>query len=329
MSDLSLTEVWAFNEALVAFAAAGIPIDLGDSDRSVVMTVTQIDASVAKEFALGKSVQAALAEDHELPARYRQAVLTGIETNQMSLALDDLSRQPIAQEDLRKTVGLALVQPLVLLVLAYCGFIVLCLRFAPVIADIYIQLREPPSWGVRLFTLCREWMPVWVPLVPVLIAAAVYLCVRRSRYRGFRLPGSGRYLATIGYAIFAEQIANRIDSEAANSASEEIAGDRTIAEADRTSNLTGSPLAFVDRQSLADLPPFLRWALTSELDRDSRSRVLRFAAETYRQSAERQSAWWHVLLPTIIGALLGGLIVLAYALAMFGTYITLLYDLAY
>jgi type II secretory pathway component PulF len=57
--------------------------------------------------------------------------------------------------------------------------------------------------------------------------------------------------------------------------------------------------------------------------------ILRFAERTYRQQAERRVASWRILLPATIGALLGGFVVLVYALGLFGPFTQLLQDLVY
>ena len=72
----------------------------------------------------------------------------------------------------------------------------------------------------------------------------------------------------------------------------------------------------------------LRWALTGELGDQPLPEILSFAADAYRQSAQRQAAICRIALPTLIGALLGGAVVFAYGLCVFGPYIRLLQDLS-
>ena len=73
----------------------------------------------------------------------------------------------------------------------------------------------------------------------------------------------------------------------------------------------------------------LRWSLTGELGDQSLPEILRFAEKTYRHTAERRAAVLRFVLPTMLGALLGGSIVLAYGLSVFGPFVQLLEDLAY
>jgi type II secretory pathway component PulF len=334
MSNVSLKEVIALNEELAALDAAGIPIALGDPTRSTEETLAKINSSLARRTSLGQPLDAAFIEETDLPVIYRYAVLTSLEANQPALALDGVSRQPAAWSDLRHTLGRALLQPLILLVLAYLGFIFLCLWFAPTLEGVYMQVQQLPNVGVALLMRSREWMPVWVPLVPVLIVAGVLLWNARGRVARPKLLGSQKYLRTVTNAIFAEQVASLLASGVpfaesvrtaaqASGSSNMIAGCEVVATHER-----GAPLPAADTQKLSVFPPLLRWALTQDLGEEPLPDMLRFIGETYRLSAERQAATWQVALPTFVGAFLGGLILLLFSLSMFGPYIGLLRDLA-
>jgi type II secretory pathway component PulF len=336
MNDITLEEVFALNEELASLSAAGVPIELGATDLSTEEALTRINARLALRTSLGQPISAALTDDQELPPLYQHALLTGLESNQLSLALEGVSRQPAAWNDLRKTAAQALIQPLIVLALAYCGFIFLCLRFAPNLADIYEQIRMEANGGVRFLTICRAWMPVWVPLVPLLIIVAIIAWRRQSNLRRPWLPGSGRYFAAVTHAMFAEQLASLLEAHVPLPESLRLAsqatGDRALIAACNTigaAHERGEQLTAADNHNLTALPPLLRWALTGDLGGESLPQILHFAAETYRQSAERQAAMWHVALPTLVGAFLGGLIVLGYGLSVFGPYISLLRDLAF
>jgi type II secretory pathway component PulF len=336
MNDVTLEQIMALNEELSALAAAGVPVDLGDSRTTLQNTLSRINSSLARYVGQGQPMTAALADGPELPDRYQNAMLTGLETNRPELVLEGVTRQPTAYDDLRRTVSYALVQPLILLALAYVGFIVLCLTFAPMVEDVYEQIRQQPNSGARLLAICREWMPVWVPLVPVGMLFAVVAWRWRPSFSKPWLLGSSRYFTTINCATFAEQAADLISANVPVPESLRLAAKSTddaglisAVESIVAADQKAEPLSTVEYQNLRSLPPFLRWVLVSNLDKDSLGQMLRFAGETYRQSVDRQAALWRVLMPAFAGALLGGLIVFAFALSMFGTYVALLYDLAY
>jgi type II secretory pathway component PulF len=307
---------------------------LGDSDRPTSETLARINSSLALRSSLGQPIDAALTEDTQLPVIYRYAVLTGLEANQPSLVLDGVSRQPAAWSDLRRTLGRAFLQPLILLALAYCGFIFLCLWFSPALEGVYEQVQRLPNVGVAFLMTCREWMPVWVPLVPLVVAVGVYIWNSRNTAARPRLVGSQQYLRTVTSAIFAEQAASLLTAGVpfaesirtagkASGDAELIAASEVVAKHER-----GAPLSVADTPRLSVFPPLLRWVLTQDIGDQSMPDMLRFIGDTYRQSAERQSSMWQVALPTFLGAFLGGLILLLFCLSMFGPYIGLLRDLA-
>ncbi len=336
MHDVTLEQVMDLNEELASLSAAGVPIDLGDPQHSTEELLAQINAALALRTSLGQPIDAALTDDQNLPTVYRNAVLTGLQTNQWSLALDGMSRQPTAWDDLRSTTGQALVQPLIVLVLAYFGFIVLCLTFFPAIDGIYEQLRAQPNWGVRFLAFSRAWMPVWVPLVPLLIVAGIIFWHRREHRHRPWVPGSRRYFATVAYSTFAEQLSKLLAAGVSLPASLRLAGKASSDELlMRTSEVIAAarernePWTAGAQAQVSALPPLLRWVLTSNLEGESLPELLRFTAETYRQSADRQSDVWHIALPTVLSALLGGAIVLGYGLSLFIPYLNLMVDLIY
>jgi type II secretory pathway component PulF len=336
MYDVTLEKVMALNEELASLSAAGVPINLGDPQHSTEESLADINAALALRTSLGQPIDAALTDDQSLPTVYRNAVLTGMRTNQWYLALDGMSQQPTAWYDLRNTTGQALVQPLIVMVLAYFGFIVLCMTYFPAIDGIYQQLRAQPNWGVRFLAFSRAWMGVWVPLVPLLIVAGIILWHRRElRHRPW-LPGSRRYLTKVAYSTFAEQLSKLLAAEVPFVESLRLAGKATNDESVmRTAEVVAAAREHNDawtagdEMELSTLPPLLRWVLTSNLEGESLPELLRFTAETYRQSADRQSAVWHIALPTVLSALLGGAIVLGYGLSLFVPYLNLMVDLVY
>ncbi len=336
MNEVTLEEILALNEELAALDEAGVPIELGDPAQTTQEALAKINARLALRTSLGQPLQGALTEEVELPPMYQHALLAGLESNQLPLALDGVSRQPIAWDDLRRTLGQALLQPLVILALAYCGFIFLCLRYAPTLESIYDQLRVAPSWSLQLLLWGREWMLVWVPLVPLLVVAGIYLWRRPTVPHKPWLPGSQRYFATVMRSVFAEQVASLLEAGVPLPHSLRLAGkssgDSELTAASETlahAQENNQPLSAVDEVRLNAFPPLLRWALTGDLGGEPLPQILRFIAETYRQSTQRQASAWHFALPALIGALVGGLIVLVYCLSLFGPYVQLLYDLAY
>ena len=292
------------------------------------------NSSLALRTSRGQSVADALADNEELPGIYRHALQSGLRSDDLTTVLDGVSRQSTAEADMRRTFGQSFIQPLVLFALAYAGLILLCLKFSPTLEGIYDQLRQEPNAGVALLRAARHWLPVWGPLIPVLTVVVVLLWRRGSGRIRLWIPFAGRYAATVAHANFAEQLATLVEKDVPLPDALELAsgvtGNHALVTATQAlaaAHQRGEKLT-ADDHSLRRLPPLLRWALTGDLGDQPLPEILSFAAQTYRQSAERQAAVWRLALPALIGALLGGAIVLAYGLSMFGSLIGLLRDLA-
>lgn len=334
MSEVALERVLAFNKELASLSAAGLRLDIGNRAEPINIVLDRANASLRLRTSLGQSVTDALADNPDLPLVYRHAMQAGLLTDSPAAVLDSISSQSAARDELRRTFSYSFVQPLVLLTLAYFGFLFLCLYFSPSLEGIYDQLRREPSTSVSMLRTARVWMPVWAPLAPVLVVGAIFLWRRGRGKRRVWIPFAGRYAAALRHAAFADQLAILLEHgvplvEGLRLASG-VTGDPTLIEtsealaraAERDERLS------VDDPQLRSLPPLLRWALTGDLGDQPLPDILSFAADTYRQSAQRQAAIYRIALPTLIGALLGGAVVFAYALCVFGPYIRLLQDLS-
>ena len=334
MNKVSLERVLAFNKELAALSAAGLRLDLGSRAESVPQVLERANANFALRTSLGQPATDALAGDDQLPLVYRHAMQAGLLTDSPAVVLDGISSQLAARDEIRSTVGYSFVQPLVLLTLAYFGFLFLCLNFSPSLEGIYEQLRRAPSASVSVLRAARIWMPVWGPLAPVLLIGAILLWRRGRGKSRLSIPFTGRYSAALRHAAFADQLATLLKHgvplvDGLRLASG-VTGDPPLIEAsealaraaERRENLSA------DVQQLRTLPPLLRWALTADLGDQPLPEILSFAADTYLQSAQRQAAIYRIALPTLIGALLGGAVVSVYALCVFGPYVHLLRDLS-
>jgi len=334
MSEVSQERVLAFNKELAALSAAGLRLDVGNLAEPIHEVLDRANASFALRTSLGQSATDALADDEQLPLVYRQAMQAGLLTDSLAAVLDSISSQSSARDELRRTVGFSFVQPLVLLTLAYFGFLFLCLNFSPSLEGIYDQMRREPSTSVSVLRAARLWLPVWGPLAPVLLSGAIFLWWRDRGKSRIWIPFAARYTAALRHAAFADQLAILLKHDVPLVDGLRLAGgvtgDPSLIEASAALALAAQSdeRLSADDPKLRTLPPLLRWALTGDLDDQPLPEILSFAANTYLQSAQRQAAIYRIAAPTLIGALLGGAVVFVYSLCVFGPYIQLLRDLS-
>jgi hypothetical protein len=76
--------------------------------------------------------------------------------------------------------------------------------------------------------------------------------------------------------------------------------------------------------AVAALPPLLLWLLQSTRGQDALAPALHHAADTYRMRAQYQAGLAQILVPVVATLVIGGGVALAYTLAVFGPYISIL-----
>jgi type II secretory pathway component PulF len=257
----------------------------------------------------GQSLEEATSEEPLLTEQYRQALLTYLRCDDPRIALDSLSSPATTRRRLALGLGSAMVYPLILLTIAYCGFLYLCQVTGPAIETMYRQSNQSPSWAISFLAIARQWVPVWAPLVPLLIAIGLlWWKLRGSNLSWSWLPGTKRYYQSVHHSHVANQLAGMLESGCSLEQSLE----------------TVLPTA---KRGDA-MPPLLRWAIEGEGGDEPLPKVLRFVATIYQQTAERQERTWRLMTPMICGLAFGGLLVLAYGLSLFLPVVQLLRDIA-
>lgn len=335
--EISLDDVLAFNDALMTYAATGLPVELsaGDSNAALQKKLPQMNARLALQVSRGELISDAIARDPEVTPRYRTALESWLRGRHPIEALDTLAASAQGRREIEATARYSLLQPLIVLALVYAGFIYLLLNVSPKLEAMYQQLREAPGLGLSMLLVARQWLPIWAPALPLLILLLAMLWSwRRAPLALNWLPGRIRYLDALHKANYAESVASLLENDyslgqaltqlgplptESSSAGAYAAATRKLIEAE----VTDQRIAW-DDASVKPLPALLRWAFAGDLLGQSQPQVLRSAARNYRAIARRYAQLAHWWLPTLIGALVGGLLVLAFALSLFGPMIELL-----
>ena len=321
MNDRTIQDVVSFNEELAALAAAGLPLDLGRSmvngqhrgdDPSLTSIATmldQVNTALMMRVGKGQSIEQAVIEEPQLTPNLRKALLTYLRSDDSRLAMESLASPATSRERFAWGLGSAMVYPLILLTVAYFGFLYLCQVTGPRINSMYEQLEQTPPATVSFLTAARDWFPIWGPLVPLLVGATVlWWHLRGSRASWKWVPGSKRYYDASENAEQANQLAGMLESGCG------------LEEALQT--------VFPEPTRLESLPPLLRWAIETDPDDQPLPNTLRFVARTYEQKAARQERAWGVRTPMLFGLVIGGVLVLGYGLSLFLPVVQLLNDVS-
>jgi hypothetical protein len=193
----------------------------------------------------------------------------------------------------------------------------LCSVTAPKIEAVYAQLSHAPSNSLTMLIAGRDLIPIWGPLVPLLLVLTLIWWRRNSKRASWNwLPGSSRLVDAMQNADLAQQLARLTESGLSLEESLKLVGPLP-----GEANPNGT-------QSTQSLPSLLRWALSGDLGGEATPRILLLIAQTYRSHARRQSAIWRIAAPSICGILLGGTFVLGYCLSLFLPMVQLLKDIS-
>ncbi len=320
MSESSLDDVLAFNDQLQRLSRADLLLDLGlagvksnSNSVSLSQAMDRVDAALRLRVELGQSLEEAIELAPELSPRYRASLKTWLRTGDPDATMGSIT-VPIQRQH-RVSVGfnVSLIQPLVLVVLTFAAFLVLLLWTLPQIEAMYAQIWKRPSGVVVLLQQLRDWLPVWGVAMPLILVVAVVFWRSRSMSSTLSwLPGSSRDVNAMRYASYSDQVAVLLEREV------------PLQEALLLADPESANRVLSERSSA----PLLTWALTGDLDGEPMPKVLRFVARTYRQSAAEHALIWRVLVPTVLGAAIGGLLVFAFGLSLFLPWIDLLTELS-
>jgi hypothetical protein len=278
------------------------------------------------------------------------------------MTLEACCHPAAALAKVRHMIGRALVGPLVVVILAYCGFLFLCLYVTPTFVEQYHQLGTEPSSSVRMLTTARLWLPYWAPLVPMLLLSAILAWRNGGPFgRAIRwLPSLKRYEKTVHDAQFADSLSRLVQqnvplTEALRWSSRMTGQPARIEAAQRVAlAIEEGEILTPNHPDLASMSPVLRWALSSNqascaddstkesdqiqsmscqslwansLGVISLANNLQFAAQTGQRQVQRRMNFWRVAAPAAGYLLIAGPVTLLYALCLFEPLVQLWKDL--
>ena len=336
MPTASLDEFMALNDQVAALIEAGVPLDV-DLGRGAdaAATLERINALIARRVSQGASLADAVQQDDRLlNPSYRNLVQLGLRSDDLAAGLAGSNLLAVSAVQSRQRTGLALLYPMLVCCLAFVGLIAFCLFFVPVLENTYAGMRIPVGPGLQTLRSLRSTLPYWaggLPLAALLIAG--WQMNSRSRFWP-DLPGISRPLFEERAANFAEALAKLLESGTplpeALRLSADAWSDAPQRDAARllASTLDHGPVVSESSHLAGRFPPFLRWALLHSEASIGTARALRIAAKNYRHSASRRHKRLRVVIPIVVGLLLGGSAALLYGLALFVPVIDMLRGLA-
>jgi general secretion pathway protein F len=334
---VTLDQLIALNDELVALTRAGMPLERGliDTGRDLPGRLRTVSTELGRRMGRGETLPEALGNlDAGVPPVYKAVVTAGLRAGRLPMALEGLATYVRGFAEGRQAIGLALWYPLIVLTIAYALFVFIVTTVIPRFLWLFQSLGLPAhAWLHGLNALGRTaWY--WGPVLPA--ALALFFVGWLGSGRAFSLQGGrslggllrwfpwmGSMMARFEAASFAEMLAllleHRVPYPEALILSGEASGHPALARACRE---LAAAIERGDRPADAlrggsRFPPMLSWLIATGPAQGDLIVALRQTAERYREEGRHQSEKIRVILPTIMLFGVGAGATLLYALAVF------------
>lgn len=351
--SVSLDEVIALNDELVALMESGVPLEVGlqQFGRQHKGVAAHIATRLSARMSRGESLLSALqAEQSGLPRAYCVMVEAGLRSGRLTVALEAMTEFARNLRELRRRLGLALLYPLIVCLLAYGLFVGILLPFSvhrllPIFQDFGVEPHPILGFLGDATAHLSSW--IWIP--PALAVLLVVWWTQTSRaqlleFRGLSrplgwLPGMQRIGRDFRFSNMAELMALMVQHQIPLPDALVLAADATstkpvrriarkLAETLRTGQAIKPNAAVATMLQQRQFPPFLKWLLSHDKTGDQLATAMHQASQMYRNRAEYRVEWLRVVFPSVASVVIGGTVTLAYVLILMLPFTTLIKSLA-
>jgi general secretion pathway protein F len=334
---ITLDQLLALNEEIAALVRAGLPLSRGllEVGSDVRGRLGRIAGVLGRRLNRGEGLAEALeAEKGAIPPLYRAVVEAGARAGRLPVALEGMADYIRGVSDARRTIGLALWYPVMVLCLAYALFVGLVFLVAPRFVAAFESLGLGMPAPLRWLRIVWETGMYWVPLGPVAIAVLMAVWIRSGTTAGLRggswgglrfFPWMGSLLADFEAANFAELLAllleHRVPYPSALTLAAEASGSPALVRgagrvAEALRHGTPSQEA-VEAAGRGAFRPMLRWTLAVGQAQGSLDAALHHLADVYRKRARYRAEQIAIFLPMILTLAIGAGAATIYAMSVF------------
>jgi general secretion pathway protein F len=341
---VTLDQLIALSDEMAALVRAGVPLDRGlvATGRDMKGRVGRLAGRLGGRLELGQGLAEALEADGAvLPTFYRAVVEAGLRSGRLSKALEGLADYARGFADTRRAIGLALLYPMLVLLLAWGLFVMFALWVAPRLDATFALFRLPGQSTLGVLRWFSAHPAYWAPILPAILVVLALSWIASSRASALRpgrmaglirlVPGMGSILSMAQTADFAELLALMVDHDVPLDEAVGLAADATGSPKVRAAAVgtvealrRGDP---VDEAS-GGLPPMLAWVIATAGARGPLVPALRHAAATYRSRAARRAETLQSVLPSMLLIAVGLVAGFVYITVVFSPVVALWRELA-
>lgn len=331
---VALADLLALNDEMLALSRAGVPLDRGLTELGGELPgqLGAVAGALGARLEAGESLEAALdgVSAGSLPAAYLAVVRAGLRAGRLPVALEGVARAVRRAAQLRQTVGLALIYPTLVLVLAYALMLACLIWWVPEVANFLRAMLLDVPWPVAWLEAVGRAAPWWAAVPPLFLLAGIAASwwrrpagrasPRRWRREPWGVWGMFHAGRMAGFAdVLALLVEHRVPMPEAILLAADASGDRALAAGCRelAERMRRGEHAGGAAVLPGGVPPLLCWLVTASSHSGELSAVLRRLAETYRSRAEEWADWLTMYLPLWLTVSVGGTAVLIYGLVVF------------
>src|SRR4051812_4377046 len=134
---ITLEQLTALSEEIGALARAGVPLDRGLRELATDMPgrLGKMADQLGRQLEQGRRLEDAVADlGAALPPAYRTVIDAGLKAGRLPAAMEDISRTARRLDELRNSIYLSLVYPLVVLIVAWGLSIFMLTSLGPILS---------------------------------------------------------------------------------------------------------------------------------------------------------------------------------------------------
>jgi general secretion pathway protein F len=343
---VTLPQLAALSDEIAALARAGVPLDRGlkELGRELPGRVGAMSIEISRRLEAGQPLDDIVGDlGARLPDAYRHVLLVGLKAGRLPAALESVAHTARRVSELRQSMGLALIYPLIVLSLTWVLGLFVMVQIAPVMVRMLTEFNVTSPEVEAVFESLVRWLPMWGVFVPVLFAIYLAWVWFRSGQaaRGMDLHpllsfGALATLARLQRAARGASLAellvllansgvplpDAVELASAAVGSKGIAaGGRELAQRLARGEAVGQlPRGF---------PPLIAWTLAAGYSQPQLLRSLARTAEVYRDEVARRTQWLSFYAPLVLTILVCGGVVLIYAALTLGPWLAIMQRLTF
>lgn len=352
LQKISIKSLVDLNDELIAMIQAGIPLDQGlrNAARHLSRDSKQFTEQLALKIEGGSSLEEAIQSGSwELPPSYISLLKSGIRMGKLPEALSAYTSFTRSRIELRQEIGMALLYPGIVLVMAFLLSLFACFIIFPELLVIQQMFDLPNTPLMDLVSKFFGFYQSWFLIVPLILLILIiswkvnrfsFLSTREQNNSLFGsvisiiaygwIPGYQKLILEMNFSTFTKMISILLSyrvplHDSLIFAAESTGNSKLIAESQILSKKlkSGTSLPDVIRDSNF-YPSFIKKMLMKDAHQNHLVRIFSEISRVYQTRVNNRIDWVKRIIPVSLLVFVAGGITASYAIIVFLPFIELL-----